>query len=121
MILVSDSGRCCGMEDGNKFNLGGQEACLQDGVARLPDGTIACSAIHLYDAMVNAIRFGIPEEDAIRAVTYNPACAIGAEQTVGSIEPGKQADFLVCNADFTERRVFLAGCELQSESKLQSR
>ena len=121
MILVSDSGRCCGMEDGNKFNLGGQEACLQDGVARLSDGTIACSAIHLYDAMVNAIRFGIPEEDAIRAVTYNPACAIGAEQAVGSIEPGKQADFLVCNADFTERRVFLAGCELQSESKLQSR
>ena len=114
MILVSDSGRCCGMEDGSKFDLGGQEACLKDGVARLPDGTIACSAIHLYDAMVNAIRFGIPEEDAIRAATYNPACAIGADRVVGSIEPGKQADFLICNSDFTQRRVFLAGCELQA-------
>ena len=26
--------------------------------------------------------YGIPEEDAIRAATYNPACAIGAEKQI---------------------------------------
>ena len=62
--------------------------------------------------MVNAIRFGIREEDAIRAATYNPACAIGAEALVGSIEPGKIADFLVCTPDYSQKRVFLAGKEL---------
>ncbi len=112
MVLVSDSGRCCGMPNGSKFDLGGQEAQLLDGVARLPDGTIACSATNLYDCMVNAILFGIPEEDAIRACSCNPACAIGADSVVGSIETGKTADFLVCSADYTHRRVFLAGKEL---------
>ena len=112
MILVSDSGRCCGMPDGSKFDLGGQDAWLRDGVARLASGTIACSAINLYQGLVNAIAFGIREEDAVRAATYNPACAIGADKLVGSIETGKIADFLVCSPDYAERRVFLAGKEL---------
>ncbi len=112
MVLVSDSGRCCGMENGSKFNLGGQDAWLIDGIARLADGTIACSATNLYDCMVNAIHFGIAQEDAIRAASFNPACAIGAEKVVGSIETGKVADFLVCSSDYTRRRVFMAGKEL---------
>ena len=112
MVLVSDSGRCAGMPNGTKFELGGQDAWLVDGVARLADGTIACSAANLYDCMVNAIRFGVGEENAVRAASYNPACAIGADALVGSITPGKAADFLVCSADYTEKRVFLAGKEL---------
>ena len=113
MVLISDSGRCCGMPEGSKFELGGQDAWLRDGVARLADGTIACSATHLYDCMVNAIRFGIAEVDAIRAASFNPACAIGADKVVGSIETGKVADFLVCSSDYADRRVFIAGRELK--------
>ena len=109
MVLVSDSGRCCGMEEGSSFELGGQTAWLRDGVARLGDGTIACSAANLYDCMVNAIRFGVKEEDAIRAASYNPACAIAADAEVGTIETGKVADFLVCSADYAQRQVYLAG------------
>ena len=48
MILVSDSGRCCGLPDGSEFELGGQRAWLRDGIARLADGTIACSAINSF-------------------------------------------------------------------------
>ena len=112
MVLISDSGRCCGMPNGSKFELGGQDAWLVDGVARLADGTIACSATNLYDCMVNAIRFGVAEEDAVRAASFNPACAIGQDALVGSIETGKVADFLVCTADYATRRVFMAGKEL---------
>ena len=112
MILVSDSGRCCGLPDGTAFDIGGQQARLEDGVARLADGTIACSAANLWQCMVNAIAFGVGEENAVRAATYNPACAIGAQDKVGSIEPGKVADFLVCSPDYTERQVFLAGVPL---------
>ena len=113
MVLVSDSGRCCGMPEGSKFELGGQEAWLRNGIAQLADGTIACSAINLYQGMVNAIRFGIPEEDAVRAASYNPACAIGADKLVGSIESGKVADFLVCSPDYSQMQVFMAGKKLQ--------
>ena len=112
MILVSDSGRCCGMPNGSRFELGGQDAWLRDGVARLADGTIACSATNLYDCMVNAIRFGVGEENAVRAAAYNPACAIGADELVGSIETGKVADFVICGDGYKTRRVFLAGREL---------
>ena len=112
MVLISDSGRCEGLPEGSKFELGGQDAWLRNGVAKLADGTIACSATNLFDCMRNAISFGVKEEDAVRAASYNPACAIGADKEVGSIETGKVADFVVCNADYTGKRVFLAGAEL---------
>jgi len=112
MVLISDSGRCCGMADGSEFELGGQTAMLKNGVARLPDGTIACSAINLYQSMTNAILFGIPERDAIRAATYNPACALGVQDQVGSIEAGHYADFIVCHGDYTQPRIFLGGKEI---------
>ena len=112
MVLVSDSGRCAGLPDGSEFELGGQIATLKDGVARLSDGTIACSAINLYQGMVNAIMFGINEADAIRAATYNPACALGVQDQVGSISTGHYADFIVCRSDYTGKRVFLGGKEI---------
>jgi N-acetylglucosamine-6-phosphate deacetylase len=113
MVLISDSGRCAGMPEGSKFELGGQDAWLRDGVARLADGTIACSAANLYGCMVKAMEFGIPEADAVRAASYNPACAIAADKEVGSIAEGKVADFLVCSADYATKRVFLGGVELK--------
>ncbi len=111
MILVSDSGRCAGLPDGSKFELGGQDAWLRDGVARLADGTIACSAANLWQCLTNVISWGIPEEDAVRAASYNPACALSAEGRIGSIEKGKLADFIICNGDYTEKRVFIGGQE----------
>ena len=112
MVLVSDSGRCTGMEEGSRFELGGQSAWLRGGVAKLADGTIACSATTLWQCLCNTISWGISEEDAIRAATYNPAKAIFADGVVGSITEGKIADFIVCDSDYREKRVFLAGVEL---------
>lgn len=112
MIVISDSGRCAGMPDGTRFELGGQSATLTEGVARLHDGTIACSATNLWQCLLNCIAFGIRAEDAIRACTHNPACALGAQDEVGSIATGKQADFVVCRSDYSDKRVFLAGKEI---------
>ncbi len=83
MILISDALRCCGMPDG-EYELGGQQVFLSGGVARLADGTIAGSATNLFDCMRHAISFGIAPEDAIRAATWNPACALGVQEEVGS-------------------------------------
>ncbi len=113
MVLVSDSGRCAGQPEGTRFELGGQMAELRGGVAKLVGtDTIACSASNMWTCLKNVISWGISEEEAVRAATYNPAKAIGADNIVGSIEVGKRADFLVCNADYTSRRVFMAGEEL---------
>ena len=113
MILVSDSGRCAGMEEGYSFDLGGQMAQIHGGVAKLMGtDTIACSAANLWQCLMNVLRWGIDEEMAIRAASYNPAKALGAEDKVGSIATGKVADFIICSPDYSEKRVFLAGKEI---------
>ena len=113
MVLVSDSGRCAGKEEGYQFDLGGQMAELRGGVAKLVGTeTIACSASNMWACLTNVISWGIPEEEAVRAATYNPAKAIGAADVVGSIETGKQADFIVTTADYATKRVFIAGKEI---------
>jgi N-acetylglucosamine-6-phosphate deacetylase len=111
IVLVSDALRCCGMPEG-ELELGGQMAYLKGGVARLADGTIAGAATHLYDCMRNAILFGVPEEDAVRAATANPAAAIGVLDQVGTIATGKLADFVVCRGDYTAPRVFMGGKQI---------
>ena len=113
MIIVSDSGRCAGQPDGTTFDIGGQTAQLVGGVAKLvADGTIACSASNMWHCLTNVLSWNIAEEDAIRAATYNPACALGVQDIVGSIETGKQADFIVCSEGYASKRVFLAGKEV---------
>ena len=111
IVLVSDALRCCGMPDG-EYALGGQTAILSGGVAKLADGTIAGAATNLFQGMVNAILFGVPEADAVRAATFNPACALGVQDRVGSIVTGHHADFIICRGDYTGKRVFLGGKEL---------
>ena len=113
MVLVSDSGRCAGQAEGYQFDLGGQMAELRNGVAKLVGTeTIACSAANLWQCLQNVISWNVPEAEAVRAATYNPAKAIGAHNVVGSIETGKVADFIITNADYSEKRVFLAGKEI---------
>jgi len=42
-----------------------------------------------------AVAFGLPEEEALKAVTINAAEFMGVSDRVGSLEPGKQATFLI--------------------------
>ena len=108
ICLISDALRCCGMPDG-QYTLGGQDVWLENNLARLADGTIAGSATNLYLCMQKAISFGIPMEQAIRSATIIPAHQIGREAEIGSIEPGKLADFVVCAPDLTPKAVYLGG------------
>lgn len=108
ICLISDSLRCCGMPDG-EYELGGQQVFLAGGVARLADGTIAGAASDLYRDMLNAIAFGIPREEAITAATIRPAREIGRADEIGSIEAGKLADFVVCDASLSAKAVYIGG------------
>ena len=113
MILVSDSGRCAGQPEGYQFDLGGQMAEIRGGVAKLVGSeTIACSASNMWACLRNTISWGVPEEEAVRAASYNPAKALGAQDKIGSIETGKYADFVITNSDYSEKRVFIGGKEI---------
>ena len=113
MVLVSDSGRCAGQPEGYQFDLGGQMAEIRGGVAKLVGSeTIACSASNMWACLTNVLAWGISEEEAIRAASYNPAKALGVQDQIGSIESGKLADFVITNADYSEKRVFISGKEI---------
>ena len=104
VILISDSMRATGMENGT-YELGGQEVTVKDRKAVLKDGTLAGSATNLYGCMCKAIEFGIPLEQAIMAATANPARSIGIFDRVGSIRIGKQADLLLASENLELKRV----------------
>ena len=104
VILISDSMRATGMENGT-YELGGQEVTVKDRKAVLKDGTLAGSATNLYGCMCKAIEFGIPLEQAIMAATANPARSIGIFDRVGSIRIGKQADLLLVSENLELKRV----------------
>ena len=113
ICLVSDALRCCGMPDGI-YDLGGQSVLLRDREALLADGTLAGAAINLMEGMRNAIRFGVPEADAILASTLRPSQVIGEANKIGSIAVGKLADFVVCNDELMVQSVFLGGRKLRA-------
>ena len=104
VILISDSMRAAGMENGT-YELGGQEVTVKDRKAVLKDGTLAGSATNLYGCMCKAVEFGIPLEQAIMAATANPARSIGIFDRVGSIRIGKQADLLLASENLELKSV----------------
>jgi imidazolonepropionase-like amidohydrolase len=42
-----------------------------------------------------AIRHGLAEEEALKAITINPARIFGLEKRIGSLEEGKDADIVI--------------------------
>lgn len=49
-----------------------------------------------------ACAYGLPHEEALRAITYSPARILGVEKDFGSLAPGKVADVIVTNGDVLE-------------------
>jgi N-acetylglucosamine-6-phosphate deacetylase len=107
-IIVSDSMRAAGLEDG-AYGLGGQTVFVQNGQARLTDGTIAGSTTNLLQEVRNLVSFGVPFRQVIKAATINPARAIGEENKIGSIEAGKAADIIVLDKELNLKMVIVQG------------
>jgi N-acetylglucosamine-6-phosphate deacetylase len=116
LVLISDAVRSSGMPDG-QYTLGGQDVILKNGKTTLPDGTLAGSNITVYEAIVNAVRFGISLEEAVEAVTLLPAISAGVDDAVGSIEPGKRADMLLLDRELHLVKIYHFGQEIEPEKK----
>jgi N-acetylglucosamine-6-phosphate deacetylase len=93
LVIISDSLRCAGMPDGD-YDLAGQPIIVKNGQARLHDGTIAGSSSNLLEELKNVVSYGMPIEDAVKAMTEVPAKDLGLDD-IGSLELGKSADFIV--------------------------
>lgn len=49
-----------------------------------------------------AMKDGLPKEEALKAITINPAKILGLDKRIGSIEEGKDADILICDSSLLD-------------------
>lgn len=96
VIGITDSIMATGLPDGI-YSLAGYEVKVTDGDARLTsDNTRAGSTLDAYTGLANCVTFaGLPLHDAIKMWTINPARLIRMEGRIGTIEVGKDADFIL--------------------------
>jgi imidazolonepropionase-like amidohydrolase len=69
-----------------------------------------------------AVAFGLPYDEALKAVTVNPAQIWGVGDKIGSIEEGKWADLMVTDGDPLEtktqvKQLFIKGKQVDLSSK----
>jgi len=94
VILVTDATPGGGLTEGT-FLMLGQTAHVENGMARLEDGTIAGSILTLNRAVMNARAFGaLTLNDALKMATVNPARVLGL-WNCGSLNDGAVADVVV--------------------------
>ena len=97
IVLVSDSMAAAGLGDG-EYSFGGQRTIVKGATALTEGGNLAGSTSSLFDCVKVAISFGIPEEDAVKMASENPARHMGLNK--GKIEVGYDADFIIVDDNF---------------------
>jgi len=104
IALITDSMRAAGMPDG-KYILGslakGQEAIVEDGVAKLPDRTAFAGSVATADRLVRTMLHlaGTPLPETIQMISSTPARIMGIDKTKGSLTKGKDADVVIFDED----------------------
>jgi len=108
LALVTDAMEAAGMPDG-EYELGGRTVRLEAGAVRLPDESLAGSALTMDAALRNAARLlEIPLHEALRMITSTPAAVLGLPAK-GNISPGADADLVVLSAEGEVRETVVAG------------
>ena len=76
---------------------------------RLADGTIAGSVLKLNEAVRNLLaNTALTPWQAVNAASLNPARRLGLSAK-GSLEPGKDADIVICDQDFRVHKTIVGG------------
>ncbi|HEY9437179.1 MAG TPA: N-acetylglucosamine-6-phosphate deacetylase [Streptomyces sp.] len=110
VALITDAMDAAGAGDG-EYQLGPLGVIVKDGVARLAEGgSIAGSTLTLDTAFQRAVTVdGLSVDDVVRSISANPARLLGLYDRVGSLDPGKDADLVVLDADFVLKGVMRRG------------
>jgi len=81
---------------------------LRDGAPRLPDGTLAGSAVTMDAAVRQCVSAGVALEDALYAASAAPAAVLGLTDR-GAVEPGRRADLVALSPALEVVGTWVAG------------
>ena len=108
VVAITDSIMAAGLPDGN-YKLGVNDVVVEEGDAKLPDGTRAGSTLTQVQALRNLVKFtGRSAWECCRLMTANPAALMGWG-TKGTIAPGMDADLVVLDRDLRVRHTIVGG------------
>ena len=108
MYLVTDAMAAAGMGPG-EHSLAGRTVRVDDGVPRLPDGTLAGSALLMHEAVWNVMEItGCSLPDAVKMASSTPAALIGA-RSKGRLAPGFDADLVALSPNLEVETVWTRG------------
>ncbi|NMB55640.1 MAG: N-acetylglucosamine-6-phosphate deacetylase [Leptolinea sp.] len=109
IILVTDCTRGTGMPEG-EYPIDNRTITIKDGIARLPDGTIAGSILTMERALKNAMAAGgLTLSEAWPMSSLNAARNLGLSSQKGSIEVGKDADLVLLNDELDVQMTIAGG------------
>lgn len=109
VIPITDGMQATGLPDG-KYLYNGIQYEARDGTARYKDGTLIGTALGLSQLLQRLITFtGCPPDVAIKTVTENPARLLGIEKRKGFIAPGKDADLILLDRDYSVKTTIVGG------------
>jgi len=107
--LISDAMRAAGMPEG-EYKLEDLTAFVKDGKATLADGTLAGSVLTMDVAVKNFMAAtGADLHTIMPTFSLNPARTIGLDDCKGSIEAGKDADFVLLGNDISVQKTIVGG------------
>jgi len=108
-VLITDCMMAGGMPDG-KYKLGYFDVNVENGTARLENGSLAGSLLKMCDGVKNVVDWKIATSfEAIQMASIMPAKSVGLEDSIGSIARGKYADFNILNDDMTIVDTYING------------
>jgi len=112
VVAVTDSIMAAGLPDGN-YKLGVNDVIVENGDARLAcGGSRAGSTLTMGAALKNLLEYtGKPLAEILRLLTENPARLIGVYDRMGSIEAGKEANFVVLDEACNVLKTYVQGRE----------
>jgi N-acetylglucosamine-6-phosphate deacetylase len=109
LMIVTDSMRAAGLPDG-EYDFADRRVSVKDGIPRLPDGTLAGSALCMNKGVLNVWRAtGRSLPEVVKLASTNPAGLHGIETRKGSLAPGCDADIVCFNEELEIRMTFVGG------------
>lgn len=109
LTLVSDAMAAMGMPPG-KYVIGDQDVIVDETTARLTDGTLAGSILHMDLAVRNMVNYcGCTPAQAIRMASTTPAEVLGIDHETAHLRPGYRADFVVLDDHLNILKTYIGG------------